>query len=391
MISSASFSSAPAVASTVFDVAVVGAGIVGLAHALAAVRRGKRVIVIDRDAHANGASIRNFGFITVTGQQAGACWQRAMRSRDIWANVAPQAGIAIEHEGLCVVARRPEAKRVLEAFLETEMGRACRMLTAHEAAAHVPSLREGAAEAVLWSPHDLRVESRTAIPKLARWLEEVCGVTFLRGALVKDVSPPEIETTRGRVYAEAAIVCPGTDFLTLFPERIAAYGVTTCKLHMLRVDPASAAPALNSAVMSDLGLVRYLGYAELPEAAALKRRLRAEQAAALEHGVHLIAVRSHDGSLVVGDSHHYGDAADPFAPAFVDDIIMDEFDAVLDLKSRRILERWVGYYASAPDRLMFCDAPRDDVRIVVVTSGTGASTSFGIAEEVVGELFGPVE
>jgi FAD dependent oxidoreductase TIGR03364 len=391
MISSASFSSAPAVASTVFDVAVVGAGIVGLAHALAAVRRGKRVIVIDRDAHANGASIRNFGFITVTGQQAGACWQRAMRSRDIWANVAPQAGIAIEHEGLCVVARRPEAKRVLEAFLETEMGRTCRMLTAHEAAAHVPSLREGAAEAVLWSPHDLRVESRTAIPKLARWLEEVCGVTFLRGALVKDVSPPEIETTRGRVYAEAAIVCPGTDFLTLFPERIAAYGVTTCKLHMLRVDPASAAPALNSAVMSDLGLVRYLGYAELPEAAALKRRLRAEQAAALEHGVHLIAVRSHDGSLVVGDSHHYGDAADPFAPAFVDDIIMDEFDAVLDLKSRRILERWVGYYASAPDRLMFCNAPRDDVRIVVVTSGTGASTSFGIAEEVVGELFGPAE
>ena len=140
--------------------------------------------------------------------------------------------------------------------------------------------------------------------------------------------------------------------------------------------------------MSDLGLVRYLGYAELPEAAALKRRLEAEQATALEHGVHLIAVRSSDGSLVVGDSHHYGAAADPFAPAFVDDIIMDEFDAVLDLPRRRILERWVGYYASAPDRLMFCDRPRDDVRIVVVTSGTGASTSFGIAEEVVGEMFG---
>ena len=36
---------------------------------------------------------------------------------------------------------------------------------------------------------------------------------------------------------------------------------------------------------------------------------------------------------------------------FQDERIMDEFDAVLDLKSRRILERWVGYYASAPDRL----------------------------------------
>ena len=68
-----------------FDLAVVGAGICGLAHALAAARRGKRVVVIDRDAAANGASIRNFGFITVTGQQSGDCWRRAMRSRDVWA------------------------------------------------------------------------------------------------------------------------------------------------------------------------------------------------------------------------------------------------------------------------------------------------------------------
>jgi hypothetical protein len=37
---------------------------------------------------------------------------------------------------------------------------------------------------------------------------------------------------------------------------------------------------------------------------------------------------------------------------------------------------------------MFVDAPRDGVRLVMVTSGTGASTSFAIAEEVIGELFG---
>ncbi|MGL1549010.1 FAD-dependent oxidoreductase, partial [Vibrio parahaemolyticus] len=46
-----------------FDIAIVGAGIVGLAHALAATRLGLRTVVIDRDAQANGASIRNFGFI----------------------------------------------------------------------------------------------------------------------------------------------------------------------------------------------------------------------------------------------------------------------------------------------------------------------------------------
>ncbi|HKU93931.1 MAG TPA: FAD-dependent oxidoreductase, partial [Vineibacter sp.] len=201
-----------------FDVAVVGAGIVGLAHALAATRRGKRVVVIDRDAQANGASIRNFGFITVTGQQAGDCWRRAKRSSEIWAEVAPQAGIAIEQRGACIVARRPEARDVLAAFQQTEMGRDCRLITPAQAAEHVPALRRDALQAALWSPHDLRVESRTAIPALARWLAETWGVTFLRSTLVRDIAPPHIDTTRGWIDADIIIVCPGTDFQTLYAD-----------------------------------------------------------------------------------------------------------------------------------------------------------------------------
>ncbi|WP_375268643.1 FAD-dependent oxidoreductase, partial [Phenylobacterium sp.] len=50
-----------------YDLAVVGAGIVGLACALAAARRGRSGVVLDRDAQANGAAVRNFGFVTVTG------------------------------------------------------------------------------------------------------------------------------------------------------------------------------------------------------------------------------------------------------------------------------------------------------------------------------------
>ena len=374
-------------ASTSYDVAIIGAGIVGLAHALAAARLGKRVVVIDRDAQANGASIRNFGFVTVTGQQTGACWQRAMRSRDVWAEVAPKAGIRVEHAGLVVAARRPQARDVLEAFTETEMGRECNVLTPAAAVEHVPALRRGALMGALWSPHELRVESRDAIPRLAAWLEAAHSVTFLRSAHVKDVDPPRIETTGGTVHAECAIVCPGHDFLTLFPERIAAYNLTTCKLHMMRVRPA-ASMKLGAAVMSDLGLVRYLGYAELPEAAALKARLEAEQAAHLANGIHLIAVQSADGSLVVGDSHHYGETVDPFAPTAVDDLILEELDLVLDIPGRTVTERWTGTYASAADRLMLIDRPSDAIRLVVITSGTGASTAFAIAEEVVGDLFG---
>jgi len=371
-----------------YDVAIVGAGIVGLAHALAAARIGKRVVVIDRDAQSNGASIRNFGFVTVTGQQQGECWKRAMRSRDIWVEVAEKAGIPIEHAGLCVAARRPEAARVLEAFMATEMGGECRLMSPAQAKTRVPALRQEALTAALWSPHERRIESRTAIPRLAGWLEQALGITFLRSTLVTAVEPPRVVTTIGAIAADTAIVCPGHDFLALFPERIAAYGLTTCKLHMLRVAPGDAGFRLGAAVMSDLGLVRYLGYAELPGASALRARLEAEQAAALDNGVHLIAVQSADGSLVVGDSHHYGETLDPFAPHHVDELILDELDAVLDLPGRAVRERWIGIYASAHDRLMLIDRPSDTVRIVIVTSGTGASTAFAIGEEVIAELFG---
>jgi FAD dependent oxidoreductase TIGR03364 len=369
-----------------YDLAVVGAGIVGLAHALIAARRGMKVVVIDRDAQANGASVRNFGFVTVTGQQAGDCWRRAMRSRDIWTEIAGPAGIAVTHHGLAVAARYPESLPVLDAFLRTPMGEGCEMLTSAEARSRVPGLRDDV-QAVLWSPHELRVESRDAIPRLARWLEEEQGVTILRETLVRDIALSTIETTAGTIRAEAAVVCPGDDFLSLYPERIAAYGLTRCKLHMMRLTPP-AGTVLGTAVMSDLGLARYLGYAELPEAEALKVRLRAERADALDNGVHLIVVQSADGSLVVGDSHHYAPTPDPFGPEAVDRLILDEFDAVLDLGGYEVSERWTGIYASAPDRLMLVDAPEDKVRIVIVTSGTGASTAFGIAEEVIGDMVG---
>ena len=66
---------------TPYDIVIVGAGIVGLGHALAALRHGLRVAVIDREARAAGASVRNFGFVTVTGQQEGITWRRARRAR----------------------------------------------------------------------------------------------------------------------------------------------------------------------------------------------------------------------------------------------------------------------------------------------------------------------
>ncbi len=367
-----------------FDVAVIGAGVVGLAHAFEAARRGRRVVVIERDSRANGASIRNFGFVTVTGQQRGESWRLARRSRDIWAELAPKAGIAVVQQGLLLPVRRPEAVAVLEAFLATEMGEGCALLDGAGFRARFP--QAGGALAALYSPHEIRVESRTAIPMLAAWLAESFGVQFQFGAAALKVTPGGVETSRGLVAAETIIVCPGDDFASLYPERIARYDVARCRLSMLRLaDPGFVLPA---AIMSDLSLVRYAGYAQLPEAHALRVRLEAEQAAHLAHGVHLIAVQSADGSLVVGDSHHYDGLPLPFALAGSERLILDEFEQAMGLPAPQVVERWTGTYATAPGRTFFIDAPEPRVRLVMVTSGTGASTGFGIAEQTFNQLYG---
>jgi FAD dependent oxidoreductase TIGR03364 len=367
-----------------FDLAVVGAGIVGLATALAAARRGLRVIVIERDAQANGASVRNFGFITVSGQERGSMWARARRSRDVWREVAEAAGIPIIHTGLWMTARRPESVGVLEAFMATEMAAGCRLLTPAEARRRCPQLAAPKMAAVLESTVELRVESREAIPRLAAWLGSHHRVVFMCNTTVRVIEMPSIHTSRGRVQADRVAVCPGDDLNGLYAERIAPYALTRCKLQMLRLaDPGFKLPG---ALMSDLGLGRYLGYAQLEAAAALKARLAVEQAQHLKHGIHLIVVQSADGSLVVGDSHHYASTPDPFSHEEIDALILDEFRAALGIEPPPTIERWIGTYASAGDRPVLIDAPEPSVRLAIVTCGAGASTGFAIGEELIGSL-----
>ncbi len=369
-----------------YDLAVVGGGVLGLAHAITAARRGYSVVLIERERHANGASIRNFGFITVTGQERGHSWSLARRTRDVWADIAPEAKIPIEHRGLYLSARSPEAIAVIEAFLQTEMGEGCRLLSPGEFRDETHGLGGDDLHGALYSPHEIRMESRDAIPLLARWAQETLGITMLTETVAFSSLPPRIETSRGAVEARHVVVCPGDDFSTLWPDRIASYNLRRCRLSMLRLaDPGFRLPG---ALMSDLSLTRYTGYAALPEASVLKAKLLAEQPRHYDNGVHLIVAQGADGSLIVGDSHHYDDLPGPFAPASAEHDILDEYVRAFGRAAPAVLERWVGTYASASDRTYLVDTPTDDVRLVIVTGGTGASTSFGIAEEVLNSLMG---
>ena len=362
------------------DVMVVGSGIVGMACACAALQQGKNVQVIDRDPFCVGASIRNFGFITVTGQGSGDTWRRARRSRDIWAQIAPLADIPVEHEGLWVLAQRQQTQTVLQELLKRPEGRDLQWLDARALQECAPHLANASIRGALYSPYELRIEARLAIEKLRLWLASK-GVRFRMGQAVQQVVTGAVLAGDEWLQAHRIVVCPGPDTRSLFPDAFRQSHTQLCQLQMLRVQPPEGYK-LGSAVMSDLSLVRYRGYQELPGAQLLHDQLRVECTQELGHGVHLIIVQSADGSLVVGDSHHYGQAMRPFAAREVEDLILHEMQRMLCLGHYQVTERWMGIYPSGQQDAMVHQV-LPGVQLVSVTSGTGMSTSFGLAEEVI--------
>jgi hypothetical protein len=142
--------------------------------------------------------------------------------------------------------------------------------------------------------------------------------------------------------------------------------------------------------MSDFGLIRYAGFSAQPSAAALRTRLTAEQPELVTRGIHLIVVQSADGSLVVGDSHEYASAPDPFFSSDVEAAILRLAESVLRTPNREVIERWIGLYPHSESCESFVEALDARTRPVQVTAGNGMSTPFGLVEEVIGELCGGI-
>src|SRR5215467_8785113 len=104
------------------DVAIVGAGIIGLAHAYEAALRGLRVVVLERNLCASGASVRNFGMIWPVGQPHGRTLETALRSRARWLEILEDARLPYWADGSLHVVHHDDEAAVAREFAEVAPG-----------------------------------------------------------------------------------------------------------------------------------------------------------------------------------------------------------------------------------------------------------------------------
>ncbi|WP_455356596.1 TIGR03364 family FAD-dependent oxidoreductase [Streptomyces sp. SYSU K217416] len=370
------------------DTAVVGGGIVGLAHALAAARRGDRVVLFERDDFAVGASIRNFGMIWSIGQQRGAIYERALRSREIWLEVAAKSGLWAAETGSLHLAHHPDEVAVLEEFLASaprarEQG--ARMINARETLERSGTARADGLLAAMWSPTELNVDPRRAIPAVAEHLAAAYGVDIRFGATVRGIDLPTVSTTVGDWAVDRVYVCSGNDFETLYPEVFSASGLVRCKLQMMRTGPQPAGWQLGPMLCGGLTLLHYAAFDDCTSKAALAARLGEELPFHRANGIHVLLSQTADGRLTIGDSHTYAKTLDPFESEEINQAVLDYLGTFAELPNPEITERWSGYYPSLRDgRTDLVVEPEPGVTVVNGVGGAGMTLSFGLAEEVVG-------
>jgi FAD dependent oxidoreductase TIGR03364 len=365
------------------DIAIVGAGIMGLAHAFAAATRGWRVVVFEREPRASRASVRNFGLIWPIGQPHGVLHQLAQRSRAHWIQVLNEASLPYRSTGSMHVVYREDEAEVAREFAELApgLGYNCSWLKPDDvierSAAVIPDRLIGA----LWSPLEVTVDPRLTIGILPHYLNEKFKVEFRFGYAVRSIDIPVIEAGNERWRVDRAIVCTGEDFETLYPDIYAAAGLTRVKLQMLRTEPQPAAWQLGPALAAGLTLRFYPSFGVCRSLPTLKQRITEETPEYDRWGIHGLVSQTASGELTLGDSHEYGLTVDVFNREEIDQLMLNYIGTFLRAPIMRVAQRWYGVYAKHRDRpyLSFDAAP--GVRIVTSPGGAGMTLSFGIAAE----------
>lgn len=367
------------------DVLIVGGGIVGLAHAYEAARRGLSVLLCERAPRAIGASIRNFGMIWPIGQPAGRAFRRALKSRETYLTLAPKAGFWLDPVGSVHAVHHEDELACVHQFVETAATHGFRVqaLAAREAHLRFPALNPDKLMGALWSETELAVNPREVVAKLHAYLATLPNVEIRTRCAVRQVNHPDVELATGEVIqARRVFVCSGEDVETLYPEILQRPELRRCKLQMMRTVRQPAAFRLGSHFAAGSTLRHYPVFRGLPALADVKARFARDFPHFDQWGIHVLVSQTREGELTIGDSHEYGDLLDPFNHDHVNRWILDYFRTFMNVPDLTIAERWHGVYLKRMDGFLeFIHEPTPGVRIVTGLGGNGMTLSFGLAAE----------
>lgn len=381
---------------TVYDLIVVGGGVLGTFHAFHALKKGLKVAIIEKDKMPISATVKNFGQVVPSGMDSK--WQAYGReSLLIYKEIQSQFDISIRHQGSVYLASNDEEVQLIEelAHINKSNNYDSRLLTKQECLNKYQGLRPDYVKAGLFFPDEVTVEPRTMIYRLQQYMQQYLGLQLITNtAIINCENTHEgvtlVSAAMETFLSKKVIICNGNEFKTLYPELFFNSDLEVSKLQMLQTKPQSNYK-LHGSILTGLSIRRYEAFHECPSFQEIKAK---ESRDSLEKkwGVHILFKQAMDGSVILGDSHQYADARNSDDLGFdldmdIDDFIIEEAKKIIALPTYEIQNRWSGIYSQCRTKDVFEHTIGDNIHIITGIGGKGMTGSAGFSKENIAKIF----
>jgi FAD dependent oxidoreductase TIGR03364 len=362
-------------------VVVVGGGVFGTMHALFALVRGATVVHLERDLVPSGATVRNFGLVWVSGRAPGRELQLALRSRELWEDIARDVpGVGFRANGSITLIENEKELEVAERAMVRgdAKEREFELLTRAEILERNPALR-GEFDSGIYCGRDAAVESRAALGALRTYMENSRRYEFLPGHELAGVADHVAIDHRGVHYGgDHVVLCLGATLSGFGAELFENDPLRKVRLYMAETEPLG--DTLTTSVANGDSFRYYPGFAEFAT-----EILDAQASPAADFAIQLLCQQRLHGGLTIGDTH------EPEVPGLFEtldrpmDIIERAARAVIGPAMPRIERRWSGVYHQlvdpTPNAIYFRKQVANGVSAVTGAGGRGMTLAPAIAEE----------
>jgi D-hydroxyproline dehydrogenase subunit beta len=349
--------------SSTYDVAVLGAGIVGAACALECARAGMKVAVVEKSAVASGATSAAMGHVVIM-DDSPAQFALTKYSQSLWSVLAPELPSPVEYyrPGTIWIAaddeEMAEVRRKSHGY--TSQGIACEILDSNALAKAEPNLRRPLTGGLL-VPNDAVLHPQNAAQYLMDWAQKL-GATLITGHAVTSAS-------YGRLYLDDGAVLPAGILIN-------AAGALSAPL----TPGIPIRKRTGHLILTD----SYPGYAnhQLVELGYLKSAHSSDSDSVAFNIQPRIS-----GQLLIGSSRQYGSDEPGLEPHILQAMMERAALYMPGLPSLTALRSWTGFRAATPDKLPLI-GPTEDPTVFLATGheGLGITTSLGTARLLVDHL-----
>ncbi len=359
---------------------VVGAGIVGTTHALFALARGARVVHLERDLVARGATVRNFGLIWVSGRATGGELTLALRARALWEEIATAVpGVGFRANGSLTLLRGDAEHDVARRAVERPDAtmREFELLSREEARQRNPALR-GDFDSALWCGRDAAVESRLALGAIRAWMTATGRYRYLPGRELVGLSESAVLDHRGERHAGDQVwLCLGANLSGFAAELFEHEPLRRVRLMMAETEPLGR--VLTTSVANGDTFRYYPAFRE--DASAV---LEEQEPYARSFAVQLLCQQRLHGGLTIGDTHEVDEPGLFETRDRPMDLIVAAARSVVGDDLPPIERRWSGVYHQVDgtnEDLYYRREVVDHVVAITGAGGRGMTAAPAIAEE----------